>query len=222
MSHEGFRKLKPFFFPMNVEKLRNLISERVPSQALAYCLQLWQQNPFDFKLRKTRQTKVGDFTFRPGRAIQITVNHDLHPYLFLMTYIHEVAHHHVHTQHGNRVQSHGTEWKRKFQELMIPVLHESVFPEAILTHLKKHMQDPMASSFSDSELTRLFRSYDQKESAKILLSQLPEGSIFSLNKRWFKKGKVRRTRVLCSELKTKRQYLVPIDSPVGQVQLALL
>ncbi len=207
---------------MNVEKLHNLISDRVPTPALSYCISLWQKLPFDFKLRKTRQTKVGDFTFRPGRAIQITVNHDLHPYLFLMTYIHEVAHHHVHSQHGNRVQSHGTEWKRKFQELMIPVLEEAIFPEPILSHLKKHMRDPMASSFSDSELTKLFRSYDEKESAKILLSELPEGSIFNLNKRWFKKGKVRRTRVLCSELKTRRQYLIPIDSPVGQAQLSLL
>jgi hypothetical protein len=105
---------------------------------------------------------------------------------------------------------------------MRPVLTEDIFPEPILSHLKKHMQDPMASSFSDSELTKLFRSYDKNESAKILLSELPEGSIFSLNKRWFKKGKVKRTRVLCSELKTKRQYLIPIDSPVGQAQLALL
>jgi SprT protein len=207
---------------MTADKLHPLLVTRVPDAAISYCLTLWQKLPFDFKLRKTRQTKVGDFTFRPGKQIQITVNRDLHPYLFLMTYIHEVAHHHVHAAYGHRIQSHGTEWKRKFQELMAPLLNEEIFPEPILSHLKKHMLDPMASSFSDSELTRLFRSYDQNEKQKIVLSQLPEGSIFSLNKRWFRKGKVRRTRVLCSEIKTKRQYLIPLDSLVGEAQLSFL
>lgn len=207
---------------MNIERLTALLSDKVPPAAEPYCISLWQKLPFEFKLRKTRRTKVGDFTFRSGRPIQITVNQDLHPYLFLMTYVHEVAHHHVHSQHGHRVQSHGGEWKRKFQELMSPVLNESVFPEPILSHLRKHMQNPMASSFSDSELTRLFRSVDKNESAKILLSQLSEGSIFNLNGRWFKKGKVKRTRALCYELKSRKQYLIAIDAPVGQAQLALL
>ncbi len=207
---------------MNLEKLQQLLTDRIPTASLPYCVGLWQQLPFDFKLRKTRLTKVGDFTFRTGKRIQITVNRDLHPYLFLMTYVHEVAHHYVHASHGHRIQSHGVEWKRKFQELMTPVLSEEIFPEPILSQLRKHMLDPMASSFSDSELTRLFRSYDKNEKEKIVLSQLPEGSIFSLNKRWFKKGKVRRTRVLCSEVKTKRQYLIPLDSLVGEAQLSLL
>jgi hypothetical protein len=207
---------------MNVEKLKHLLTDRVPSASLSYCVDLWLELPFEFKLRKTRLTKVGDFTFRQGKKIQITVNHDLHPYLFLMTYIHEVAHYRVHAVHGHKVQSHGTEWKRKFQEIMAPVLKDEIFPEPILSHLRKHMQDPMASSFSDSELTKLFRSFDQNEKQKIVLSQLPEGSVFSLNKKWFKKGKVRRTRVLCSEVKTKRQYLIPLDSLVGEAQLSLL
>lgn len=207
---------------MNVEKLQQLLADRVPTASLSYCLDLWQKLPFDFKLRKTRMTKVGDFTFRTGKRIQITVNRDLHPYLFLMTYVHEVAHHYVHAAHGHRIQSHGIEWKRKFQELMDPVLNEEIFPEPILPNLKKHMLDPMASSFSDSELTRLFRSFDKNEKEKIVLSQLPEGSVFSLNKRWFKKGKVKRTRVLCNEIKTKRQYLIPLDSLVGEAQLSFL
>src|SRR5258706_12742299 len=103
---------------MNVEKLQQLLIDRIPSGSLSYCINLWLKLPFDFKLRKTRLSKVGDFTFREGERIQITVNKDLHPYLFLMTYIHEVAHHYVHSSHGHKVQSHGREWKQKFQELM--------------------------------------------------------------------------------------------------------
>lgn len=84
------------------------------------------------------------------------------------------------------------------------------------------MADPMASSFSDSELTAAFRQHDEKAGKAIFLSQLPEGSIFGLQGKWYKKGKVRRTRALCVELKSKRNYLVPLDIEVSSAQLALL
>ncbi|HCW06294.1 MAG TPA: transcription elongation protein SprT [Cytophagales bacterium] len=206
---------------MDQHSIRRILIQHVPANSLDYCCSLWRQSPFDFKLRKSRQTKVGDFTFRVGRTPTITVNHDLHPYLFLMTFIHEVAHHYVH-QHCKGAEAHGKVWKKTFQDLMQPILTEEIFPETLLTGLKKHMLSPKASSFSDSELTSLFRSFDQKASTSILLSHLPEGSIFHLQGKWFKKGKLRRTRVLCDELKTKRKYLVPIDAPVTNAQLSLL
>lgn len=84
------------------------------------------------------------------------------------------------------------------------------------------MASPKASSFSDAELTQLFRLQNDREKNAVLLSQIPEGSIFHLHGRWFKKGKLRRTRVLCKEVKTKRQYLVPVDMAVSNAQLSLL
>src|SRR6266487_1625585 len=87
-----------------------------------------------------------------------------------------------------------------------------IFSEPLLSGLKKHMALPKASSFADSELTQLFRSLDNKEKEAVLLSHIPEGSVFHLQGRWFKKGKLRRTRVLCKEVNTKRQYLVPVDA----------
>jgi SprT protein len=82
--------------------------------------------------------------------------------------------------------------------------------------------NPKASSFSDPDLTALFRAYDEKQTRATLVSHLPVGSIFSFHGRWFKKGITKRTRVLCIELKSKRQYLVPADAEVGSAQLALL
>jgi hypothetical protein len=105
---------------------------------------------------------------------------------------------------------------------MVPVMDPVIFPLPLLKGLKKHMSNPKASSFSDSELTALFRAYDDKPNKAVLVSQLPEGSIFSFHGRWFKKGITKRTRVLCQELKTKRQYLVPTDAEVGSAQLALI
>jgi hypothetical protein len=207
---------------MDLKKLQEILLQHVPASAVDYCTLLWQELPFDFKLRKSRQSKVGDFTCKTGHTPQITVNRDLHPCLFLMTYVHEVAHHRVHQQYGHKAEAHGDEWKRSFQVLMNPLLSSEFFPEPLLSGLKKHMTSPKASSFADSELTQLFRSLDERSKEAVLLSHIPEGSIFHLHGRWFKKGKLRRTRVLCREMKSKRQYLVPVDAVIGNAQLALL
>ncbi|HZY78368.1 MAG TPA: SprT-like domain-containing protein, partial [Cyclobacteriaceae bacterium] len=189
------------------EKLNVILNKHIPAQAVQYSFNLWQSQPFKFKLRKSRQSKVGDFSCKHGQTPQITVNDDLHPYLFLITYIHEVAHLHVHLQHGHRVEAHGEEWKDKFKELLAPVMTPDVFPDKLLKGLKRHMVNPKASTFSDTEMTELLRNADPKWSRATLLSEIPEGSLFGLQGKWFRKGTLQRTRVLCLELKTKRKFL---------------
>lgn len=205
-----------------VDKLRDTLQKHIPEQTVEYCIQLWQEHPFKFKLRKARQSKVGDFTCKHGETPQITVNNDLHPFLFLITYVHEVAHHHVHLRYGRKAEAHGEEWKDTFRELLAPVMNPDVFPDNILRGLIRHMGNPKASTFSDPEMTELLRSVDAKWSKQTLLSEIPEGSIFGLHGKWFRKGELQRTRVLCVEVKTKRKFLVPADIPVENAQLSLL
>lgn len=205
---------------MSNPSIRDQLQYHLPAAAQDYCIQLWGKNPFHFHLSKKRLSKSGDFTCKHGHTPRITVNKDLHAFEFLITYIHEVAHLHVHQTYGFRAEAHGTEWKNKFQELLAPLLTEQVFPKDILDCLLKHMVNPKASTYSDADLTKLLRSKDPRAAQITLLSQLPEGSVFDLNGRWFKKGKIRRTRVLCLEVKSKRQFLVPADVPVGYAQLS--
>ena len=207
---------------MDSKQIEGILQQHLPASAVAYATLLWAEFPFDFKLRKTRLSKVGDFTCRLGKTPQITINRDLHPCLFLMTYVHEVAHLRVHTVHGFKAEAHGGEWKSTFQALMEPILNGEIFPEPLLTGLKKHMAIPKASSFSDTELTQLFRAMDVRQKSAVLLSHIPEGSVFHLQGKWFTKGKLKRTRVVCHEVKTRRQYLVPADAPVSNAQLTLL
>jgi SprT protein len=208
---------------MTPDKVLTILQVHIPPSALEYCFKLWQQNPFELKLTKSRQTKVGDFTSRgTKRHPRITLNNDLNPYLFLVTYVHEVAHLHVYLRLGNRVDPHGEEWRTTFTDLMIPLLWESVFPEEILHELRRHMISPKASSFADADLTQAFRRFDKNAHQQALLSEIPEGSIFNFQGRYFKKGKLRRTRVVCLEIKSKRNYLVPADALVSDVQLSLL
>ncbi|MEX1239166.1 MAG: SprT-like domain-containing protein [Cyclobacteriaceae bacterium] len=208
---------------MNPEQIYSILQEHVPGTAIHYCCQLWNETPFQLKITRTRQTKVGDFTSKKSVAHpRITLNHELNLFLFLITYIHEVAHLRVHLQYGNRVDPHGEEWKRCFELLMRPMLSYDVFPEDILIELQRHMINPKASSFADTELTKILRRHDKNAGQYATLSDIPEGSIFRFQGRFFKKGKIRRTRVLCHEVKTKRHYLVPADVLVSGVQLSLL
>lgn len=208
---------------MAAPDVATILHRHLPAPAVAYALRLWEEKPFALKLTRGRQTKVGDFSCkRNGVQPRITLNHDLNPYMFLLTYVHEVAHWRVYGQHGHRVDPHGEEWKRMFRELLQPVLTEEVFPSTILPALRDHMQNPKASSFADTTLTQALRQHDAHAAQHIVLADLPDGSIFKLNGRYFKKGIIRRTRILCRELNSRRQYLVPADALVSDVQLSLL
>jgi hypothetical protein len=208
---------------MNEGKVLEILRKHVPPASVEYCFNLWAACPFELKLSRSRQTKVGDFTSRRSRRHpRITLNNDLNPYLFLTTYIHEVAHLRVYLRYDDRVDPHGEEWKQAFTDLLIPMLWEHIYPEQILHELRRHMVNPKASSFADTKLTEAFRLFDLNKSHAAVLSQLPEGSTFKLQGKYFKKGKLRRTRILCKELKSKRDYLVPADALVNDVQLSLL
>lgn len=206
---------------MTETDVRVLLAKHVPATALEYAFRLWNETPFILKTAGSRSSKVGDFTgSRNSKKHRITVNGDLNPYLFLLTYIHEVAHLRVHLHYGNRVDPHGDEWKNAFRHLLTPVMDS--FPPDIQHRLIAHMANPRASSFADRELTISLRAYDAGAENHTMVSDLPEGSVFKLQGKYFKKGKVRRTRILCREVRSKRQYLVPAEALVTEVQLSFL
>jgi hypothetical protein len=159
---------------------------------------------------------VGDFCAHRGTSPTITINHDLNPYLFLTTFIHEFSHHAVHLIYGNKVLAHGKEWKLAFKTFMQPLMEMEIFPGDLQHALEIHLKDPMASSYSDSKLTQVFRKYDGGEQP-VFLNQINMGMTFSFHGKIFRKGKIRRTRVLCTELKTGIEYLVPVDAEIKLV-----
>src|SRR5690606_37792065 len=112
----------------------------------------------------------------------ITINHDLNPYQFLITYIHEVAHYRAFKRYGANIKPHGLEWKKAFQQLMSPLLSDLVFPKDILLPLKRYLINPKASTGADIFLSRQVRKYDlQKDNRGITyLSDIKVGKHFIL------------------------------------------
>ncbi|WP_229239748.1 SprT family zinc-dependent metalloprotease [Echinicola soli] len=184
---------------------------KMPETAVSYCLKLWKESPFHFTVSKSRLSKLGDFRFRADQSVQtITINHNLNPYQFLITYIHEVAHHRAFKAHGTRIKPHGREWKSMFRNLMIPVLTDEVFPKDLLIPLKRHMDNPKASSSADFWLNRELRKYDPTRNGikATYLNEITIGTVFELRGRKFKKVQPRRTRILCEEIISGRHYLI--------------
>ncbi|UJP65551.1 SprT-like domain-containing protein [Mongoliitalea daihaiensis] len=206
---------------MNIdERFLKAFNKYLPTEAVPYCYELWKEKPFTFQITKERSTKLGDFRYHQNRRIQtITINHNLNPFQFLITFLHEVAHLHTYEAYGVKVKPHGIEWKIKFQDLMLPMCTEKVFPKDILIPLGKYMQNPKASTGTDHRLIKALRAYDSnRDNTLIFLMDLDTGSEFILRERKFIKKETKRTRILCEEVPSGNRYLISGRAEVFPVE----
>lgn len=177
----------------------------IPEKAIPLVQYLIEQNNFTLKIVNQRQTKHGDFRKLPNGKFQITINNNLNPYQFLLTLVHEIAHHVTH-QKFKRVQPHGKEWKTVFQHLMLPFLQPEIYPKEILPYLAKYLKNPKASTDSDAKLSLALRGF-KPENGMFFVFQIPLNKLFIYKDIIYKKGNLRRTRVECLNLKNKKMYL---------------
>lgn len=184
-----------------------------------------------------RTTKLGDYRHpHNGKGHRITVNHNLNPYSFLVTLVHEIAHlttwekyeqgndkqfFRLPNRHnapgiylsGNkahrRIMPHGEEWKRELRNLMQPLFVLAVFPENISSALALYLNNPAASTCADPHLLKILRSYD-KNKAGITLEELAHGLVFKLegSGKVFRKGEKLRKRYKCRDVYSNKTYLV--------------
>lgn len=190
----------------------------VPKEAVAYCAKLWDYFGFEFKIKKSRLTKLGDYRYNPQtKKHTITINNDLNPYSFLVTYLHEVAHLVTFDKHGRKASPHGMEWKENFKKVAAPVLNTNIFPEDIHKILINYFKNPKASSCSDPVLYNSLRKYDDISDA-IPLSKIKLGEEFEFNNSTYKKLEKKRTRSVCLALSTGRKYLIAEIAQVKKLE----
>jgi SprT protein len=170
-------------------------------------------------ITRERKSILGDYRHAThDRNHRISVNGNLNKYSFLITLVHELAHLLTFQQHGNRVQSHGKEWKSIYAFLLKDFIVANLFPEDIRVRLQQSIHDLPASSCADDDLMRVLRRYDENPGDMVLVEQVPEGNFFATDDgRIFRKGKKLRKRYQCFDVKTKQEYLF---SPVYEVKRA--
>jgi SprT protein len=199
------------------QKNSDILRKYLPLPAVPLVAQWIVHYDFKLKIKKERSTRLGDYTSpRNGLNHLITVNHNLNKFAFLITLVHEVAHLVTYNQYKNTVNPHGTEWKLNFKELMQPFLNTDIFPLEVFAALRSYMQNPAASSCTDTQLLRTLKLHDE-ETGTVFLEYLPQNSVFLYNgSRVFQKGEKIRKRFKCKELSTGQVYLF---SPLAEVEL---
>ena len=194
-----------------IEKAYYGLNRYLPANSYEGVIAVLQKHPVPIKVVKPRNTKLGDY--RPkwektGKPL-VTVNANLNPFAFLITLIHELAHHATFIKFHGKVKPHGDEWKGIFEEMAAHhFLGKGIFPPDVEKALTKYFARTFASSCADPNLLRALSVYDTKPDGHFLLEELLPNTVFELNGRVFKKGEKRRKRYTCMELSTKRNYLV--------------
>ena len=198
-----------------------------PLQALADYLPLGtflpvaaylQQYKVHLTISRERKSILGDYrNAYNNQNHRISVNGNLNAWSFLITLLHELAHLLTFEKYGNKVQSHGREWKMLFGQLLAQFIKSKVFPADIEKELLATLHNPGASSCAEESLMRVLKRYDKKKEGHKLVEEIPPNSIFRMKDgRTFKKGEKLRKRYRCEEVGTKRVYLF---SPVFEVEL---
>jgi hypothetical protein len=197
------------------------LEKYLPERTVAPCLDLIRTHGVHLKIVGHRVTRHGDYRRMPNGLHQITVNASLNKYRFLITLVHEIAHLVAFERYGRKILPHGQEWKRTFQELMLPFISPAVFPSQLLPIIAQHFINPKASSSTDARLAIALKSFDLEERNGSYVFELPQGSIFRLyNGKIYKKGRKRVKRYECMELDSGRLYLFQPNAEVELIREA--
>ena len=110
----------------------------IPGQAAALILDYLNHYQVHLTITRERKSVLGDYRHATRSANhRISVNGNLNPYSFLITLIHELAHLVTFMEFGNRVQSHGKEWKKIYRKILEEFIPLKVFPADVLGGVKE-------------------------------------------------------------------------------------
>jgi SprT protein len=143
---------------------------------------------------------------------KISINGTLNKYAFLITLIHEIAHCVCLHQHGRKVSPHGQEWQDIYSQLLLQFTNKNIFPEAIHRQLQHTIHNPKASSCADPRLEKILATFNTNaaEQQIVYVEDLAPNELFiTPDNRTFICLEKRRTRYLCQEIETKKNFLFP-------------
>ena len=197
--------------------MQQTLAKYLPELAVSPCFELIKNSQVHLKIVNERVTRHGDYRRGKDGKHQITVNASLNKYRFLITLIHEIAHLLAFEKYGRNIKPHGIEWKKTFQFLMLPFIRPEVFPSQLLPLLANHFKNPKASSSTDARLSIALKQFDEQQSNKSYVYELPIGCVFRIyNGKLFKKGNKRTKRYECIEISSGRIFLF---QPNAEVEL---
>jgi SprT protein len=184
----------------------------LPPNTFEEVAQYFQNHTIHLTLTRERKSVLGDYR-RPTKDApyhRISINATLHHYSFLITLLHELAHMLVYLEYKDEVLPHGKEWKSQFQKMLIPYIGKQFFPPEIETALIRYLNNPKASTCTDTQLYKALYWYHHNKEGWTLLEELAIGNQFKIdNGNEYRLLEKRRTRYRCQELESGKMYLFP-------------
>ncbi len=192
------------------------IQPYLPAQAFPILKEWLMLFPCILKIAPGRKTKLGDFrSSEKGGMPSISVNRTLHPFAFLITLIHELAHVKTWKEFGRHAKPHGDYWKANYRLIGLSFLNHQIFPSDIEKAFRKSLVMPGASSTRDEALRKVLNHYNPCPA--VYLQELEDDAVFStLNGKFYVKGSKRSKRYVCKSLTNGHEYLF---HPLTEVNL---
>jgi len=203
---------------LNSDDLVEILTKYIPPQAVDSVTEHIIQRDVQVVVTRARSSKLGDYS-NPRRYgfHKITVNHNLNPFRFLITLLHEIAHLDTWNEYRRTVSSHGPEWKENFQKISTPFLERGVFPQKLADILRVHLRNPAYASCVDHNLERALKAFDEAKPTTSL-EELPMSAVFRMrNGLVLRKGRLLRKRFVCHTLDSKITYRVGALAEVSPV-----
>src|SRR5665213_388081 len=111
----------------------NHLENYLPQGASATVYEYLNTYKIHLTITRTRKSVLGDYRHATQEDHhRISVNGNLNKYAFLITLIHELGHLITFQQYGNRVVSHGKEWKLAYRRVLEDFIRMDLFPVDIL------------------------------------------------------------------------------------------
>ena len=218
----------------NEEKYRRILSNHLPAEAVEWVYGYLNLHKVHFHITRERMSKLGDYRWpQPERDQrerivskrndhtfhEISVNGDLNRWFFLWVFLHEAAHLETYLKYTSHLSPftshlspspHGHEWQEEYRQLLIA--HADLFPPEVQLLLKKYTRRIPLSHPVGKQIEEALHRYDADyDPDRLTLDQLSVGDRFRLKRKpdlLFEALEKRRTRWLCRECASLRQYLV--------------
>lgn len=190
-------------------RFENIPNTLLPLRSYPLLFELTKFHEVDFIIVKSRKSKLGDFKTAKNKLIcpRISINGNLNPYAFLITFLHEWAHYLVWKEGHLYSKPHGNLWKTNFKKLILLMIENEIFPQEISASLLIHIQNPKASSTTDINLYKALSFFDTEIQGKYI-DELMDGDFFKIrNNLIFKREKKLKKRILCTNMSNQKKYL---------------
>ena len=193
------------------------LQDYLPAGTYDAVLSYLRQYKVHLTVAAERKSILGDYRHSTNYANhRISVNGNLNAYSFLITLLHELAHLLTFEKFGNKVLSHGTEWKQIYSGVLAQFLGKKYFPPTLKKSWCSRCAILLPVPVPRMDCNVYSENMSRETTPIVWLKNYRQAAMFrTRDGRIFRKGERLRKRFKGVEIKTGKLYLF---SPVYEVE----